>query len=267
MKYVIYLDAFFLMNFSLDLIALLICGKIRGCMLKIFRNIAAALIGACMACAYLINPFNISSYGRIVSCMIAGGVMTMTAYGYTNLKKYLWDFVVLFTVMLAAGGLGNVLYFGLGLKNIPLIILGMAILGLCMSKYLGRTYDMNRRCYRVTIQNGGNVVVTDALVDTGNCLTEPYGSRPVNIIGYSEAMNLIKGRDIYSQRGYMKIPFHSVGESNGLMDGFVADKICIELQNRMVCKENVVVGICEGSVSAGNKYGAIINPAMLNTNN
>lgn len=263
MEYVIYLDEFFLMNFSLDLIALLICCRIRGCRLKIWRNVVAAITGGCFACIYLMNPFNSMARAGIVSGIAVGGVMSLIAYGYENLRKCLWNIAVLYTVMFAAGGLGNVLYFSLSLKNIPLIVTVIAVTGVYLSGYLRRTQDIRKNCCRVTLINGKNQIETDALLDTGNSLSEPYRGRPVSIIGYMDAMKLTNGKEICTQRGYMKIPFHSVGKPNGLMDGFVVDEIIIEIHDKIIHKENVVIGICEGYVTFGAGYGLILNLALI----
>lgn len=263
MEYVVYLDAFFLMNFILDLIVLFICYRIRGYRIKLLRNIAAAAIGGLAACIYVADPFGIFTAGRILANIVVSMIIALIAFGYENMKKYAGDILLLYVAWFAAGGLANVMYFSFGCRNILLIILITAAAGIGMAGRLGRKSNIARSCMKVRIYNAGKCVDTNALIDTGNTLTEPYGGRPVSILETQEAEKIIDKEGICVQKGYMKIPYHSIGEENGMMDGFVADKMCIETPDGIIKRENVVIGVYNGKISADSTYGMILNPRVI----
>ncbi|MDE6254519.1 MAG: sigma-E processing peptidase SpoIIGA [Lachnospiraceae bacterium] len=263
MNYIIYLDTFFIINFTMDFISIMLCRKIKNIRHSIARGVAAAALGGIYACVYITFPYGNYFVRMIFSYIIAVSLMVLIAFGFENKKRFINNVLLLYIVSFLSGGAANVLYFRIGIKNMPLIVLMTAFTGTFAAERIDRKKRISEVCYEVTVENRGVKIVTCALADTGNSLKEPYMGKPVNILESKEAIKLIKGDDIHLQKGYMKIPFHSLGKENGLLDGFEVEKIYINMTDEVVCRERVVIGVYNGQLSSDESYKMILNPEML----
>lgn len=264
MEYVIYLDSFFIINFTMDLIIIVICKRLAGRKSCMVRSVAAAAFGGIYACAYIIFPHGkYSVLSMLLSYFAAVSVMVLIAFGYKNGKRFIENVLVLYIINFLSGGISNFLYFRAGIKNMPLILLFTAFTGIFASKAAVKKRDVSQVCYEVTVVNGGRQIDVPALLDTGNSLKEPYFGRPVSILEGDEAIKLIEGDDIHTQKGYMKIPFFSLGKEDGLIDGFEVEKILINMPARVICRERAVIGVYKGKLSSDRSYSMILNPEML----
>ena len=98
-----------------------------------------------------------------------------------------------------------------------------------------------------------------ALLDTGNELRDCYTGEPVNIIAPETAAEL--SDRIEMEKGFRLIPYHCVnGES--VMKVFRVKKMCVHMEeDRWI--ENALVGIGEESLSGDREYEMILNPAIF----
>lgn len=263
MNYTIYLDTFFIINFTMDLISIMLCRRLKNITHSILRGVAAAALGGVYACVYIVFPYGNQFLRMIFSYIIAVTLMVLIAFGFESKKSFIDNVLLLYIISFLSGGAANILYFRAGIKNMPLIALMTAFIGAIATGSIGRKKRISKICYEVTLENRGRKIVTYALADTGNSLKEPYKGRPVNILESKEAIKLIEGDDIYLQKGYMKIPFHSLGRENGLLDGFEVEKIYINMTNEIICREKVIIGVYKGRLSSDESYKMILSPEML----
>jgi stage II sporulation protein GA (sporulation sigma-E factor processing peptidase) len=134
------------------------------------------------------------------------------------------------------------------------------------------------------IRSGGEQVSAEAFLDTGNSLKDPLTRRPVIIVEYAVLKPLLpreaqlcfdKGGepDVWGFLGslggnrsasrFSAVPFHSLGNVNGLMVGFRPDEVLIERHGQFVSTGKVVIAICHKRLDPGGSYNALLSPELL----
>ncbi len=229
---VIYSDILFLVNFSLDYLALFIAGRVLNCGGRVLRLCSAAVLGGLYAfIPYLIElptlafvPIHLGfaffmvfvAFGKretkklfllwgmfIVSCALLGGLIT-AAYSLLSQysgNAYSWVSPISFAVICLASALLALLY---GL--------------LCRNK-------INTNTARIKLTAKGKSFGAHLLTDSGNLVTEPFSALPVIIISASA---LPPPFDTPESEGFplpiRLIPFTTTAGSNCFF-GFRPEKI------------------------------------------
>jgi stage II sporulation protein GA (sporulation sigma-E factor processing peptidase) len=132
---------------------------------------------------------------------------------------------------------------------------------------------------QIEIQLGNKNVKINALLDTGNLLTDPITKSPVVVVEKNKIANLIPknefkkieslmggdenfNNEIYSANIKI-IPYVSVGNKNGIMVAYKVDNIKVEYQDEINELNNVLIGIYNDTLTKNNKYSALIGLQML----
>lgn len=100
---------------------------------------------------------------------------------------------------------------------------------------------------------------TMAFLDSGNGLYEPISGKPVSIIEKA----LLPKEQVLLQEKYKAIPFHAVGTQNGMLDGYEADYITIEMEGETISIFKPIIAITPNNVTTGKKYRMILHPDLL----
>lgn len=135
----------------------------------------------------------------------------------------------------------------------------------------------------VEIKNHGKCVKGTGLLDTGNMLFDPLTGEPVMIAEFSWVRELFSVKQQLALASYMKmnqgldekllqkeesegelmkirmIPFHSVGDENGMLVAVQLDSILVGAQSDRKCLENVLIGLYPGKLSEHEKYQVILH--------
>ena len=112
-----------------------------------------------------------------------------------------------------------------------------------------------------------------AIIDTGNFLKDPITKTPVIVIEKQALVNLvpkcilhnidkiINGEEIELGDYISKIrliPFTSLGRENGILLGIRADSVFIEIEERNIVVENIIIGVYNGILNREGKYSALV---------
>lgn len=136
--------------------------------------------------------------------------------------------------------------------------------------------------YQIQITWDGNELNLNALLDTGNRLHDPLTKLPVVIIEFNqvkkflpvEIIELIEkmqsgelGMDwelpnVWEER-IRVLPFKSIGKEHGILIGFRPDSLKVWQKQQAIIHDQVVVGICNRSLSSEGAFHALIPPAIL----
>ena len=140
---------------------------------------------------------------------------------------------------------------------------------------------------KVRIENRGKQVKGTGLLDTGNMLFDPLSGEPVVIAEFSLVRKLFTPKQQLMLATYMKmnrvmqegpqlteeseetpmmirmIPFHSVGEEEGLLVAVRLDSIVIGEQSGLKRRENVLIGLYPGKLSANGTYQVILHNSLI----
>jgi stage II sporulation protein GA (sporulation sigma-E factor processing peptidase) len=258
----------------------------------------AASIGSLYAVFAIAFP-NAALITFSLNKIAVSALMVLLAFKTQNLSEFLrrWGMMLLSAFLLAGCTYalstvldGGVLSYG-GLMYISPQGTLKAFLfsaGLCivLVRPIGRI--LSGKAFRegsiipVLIRLGDKTVRFNALVDTGNSLTDPITGYPVMIVEAeslkailpSEVYDSVVSNNIYKQipngngeNTWIKrihlIPFKSIGKENGMRTGFRPDNLRVGRDGAFKEINNVIVGICGIKLSNSAKYSALVGPAML----
>jgi stage II sporulation protein GA (sporulation sigma-E factor processing peptidase) len=220
-------------------------------------------------------------------------ISVLIVYKPIKIPEMLFDTFCVTAVSFVVGGtaLGIFYYINIG-NNLSLSINGYFPLGILFTacsivfvvvsfvKKIMQNNAVKKQvfCNIDIIYENKNVRIR-ALADTGNSLTEPISGKPIIITELCAVKNIIPKRlfrfandknkttedifylskdDEYISRLSL-VPFKSVGNNNGLLLCFTADKAEID----DITVHYPLVALCNISFSATGKYNAIINPKIF----
>lgn len=256
MRYELYIDVFFLVNFMMDAILLEIVRKILKCPATHGRIFLGAAAGALGTCFVIVLPIPYAFVKFLLFHGLVNLLMLKTGLGTGWDRTLLKGWVLLYISGFLMGGvLGFLrqyirtasLFFAFAIASYY-VVLGIWNL---LRALAGQEA---RRC-GVILYQGERQYQTQALIDTGNSLRDPFTGKPVSILGPAAAEKLGNWREA---KGLHFIPYHSVGRKEGVLPAFPLDRMCILKKGpRMV--EKPMVAVCEEEITAGD-YEVILNP-------
>lgn len=143
-----------------------------------------------------------------------------------------------------------------GFRLVTLTLLTCMIM--LLSWYKGR--KSRQKIYTVIINENGENVELKALYDTGNSLLEPISRRPVSIIEENETTKL--WLEAKPQK-YKVIPFRSIGEEHGVLEGTMVDELIISINDKQIIEKDAVVALYKGRLSRDGSFQMILNQGLL----
>ena len=256
---VIYGDVLMVINFSMDFLALYITGKIMHNRQRVTLLTVSAVIGA----VYSLVILSLGLDG-IVSGLVsisAAFLLTFTAYGKQKISVLIKNTAVFYVVNFALGGgitaLCNLLNMWQNKRNIMingtldvvygdiplglLVILGplCGLFSLLSGKIIKKKTSKKQCSLSITLNQAS--VCLDALIDSGNLLTEPISGKPVIVTAFEavrkiiplELFSLFKARDtscIGNCTYASKIRVIPTSTVNGksLLYAFFPDKVSVD---------------------------------------
>lgn len=267
MRYELYVDSLFLMNFCMNLYLLMLVGHSIPGTATPWRLITAAAAGAL---SFLLPFFGDAS--GAVKLAVCGSVgtagMLCIAFDVRSFRMFL---KLLEKLLIYSFGIGGGLLFLIArvpfLRSFLTAGCGVLCVGgilfLLFGNFHGRKDAENHIC-RAVLMRGGECVKTAALLDSGNSLTEPISGKPVCVIDGGLF------RELWGEEttGYRAIPYHSVGKRRGIMEGYLLEKLFLETEGVKLKFENVYVAvskepICGEGDAEGESVKMIINPELF----
>jgi len=256
MEQTVYIDLYFLINFSMDFLGLFLAAKLLSYRVRPMRSLLAAVFGAVYACVSL---FVMSSgFFGLVADIAACSVMAFIAIKRKGNLKQVGAYALVYTaVSILLGGFMTVLFSlfnKLGFDKLAdgtdvsdglsvwLFALFAAISGM-LSFFGGKLFKKKsaRKYGEVKISYGGRSVILRGLCDSGNLLREPISAklcivadaRLMNEIFSQKSADLIKdGRiselDIKDAGRIRIIPAETVN-GDGMLYAFRADRVSIDM--------------------------------------
>ncbi len=217
MDLTVYLDLVFLLNFAVDYLLLLGTNRISGFAGGWISGILAAALGGIYGAACLLPGFRFLGNGfwRIVFLVLMGGI----AFGWN--RSALRRIPVFVILSMALGGLASGIHMG---AMEAMCIGGGALWLLCKGAFSGGPQNQEYLPAELTL--GEKTVKLLALRDTGNTLRDPLTGEQILVCGAdvgetllgipkSEFKNPVDA--VGKVPGLRLIPYHAVGNPNGMM--------------------------------------------------
>lgn len=264
MRYELYVDSLFLINFTMNLYLLMLVDQRMLSTAKPWRLILGAVCGA------LAYPVLFLLCLPVPVKLFLGAAVSLGMLPVTFSVRGLGGFLKAAECMLChAFCMGGVLLLFLRCvrpaEGILTSASGIMAAGGCV--FLFRRYSQSREdgavCLATLKQDGAQLTVA-ALIDSGNGLCEPVSGKPVCVVEQSVLERLWET----PVRGYRVIPYHSIGKKHGILEGYLLQELLVETGGVKKVFHDVYVAAAPENLSDASSSDAeavkmILNPRMF----
>lgn len=259
MKYELYADIWFVTNFTMDTVALWVCGKLMKQKRKGRRLFMAGFFGtaAALACFFLMKSY--TCYLLMVHFVI-NPVMVFLYFESKRVKEFLTQYLFTYLVVILLGG---IMEFSRGLWNSSLGYWAAVIGAVAFIFFAEKVSDLWKKqkdtVVELLILTGERQLKARGFLDTGNLLRDPVVNRPVHIIkGELLEQELTDGNLLIRL-----IPYHSLGTEHGLLETVTLEGMYILKGEVSVYLEKPVFGIAREKLFQEDKYDVILNGTCM----
>lgn len=217
---------------------------------------AVASIGSLLIHIYISNI----GFRTILLHFGLNTAMTGLAFGWKDRRFFLENWLVVYLVILFLGGIME-WEASLGIPAsffwIKAIVAGIVLSGVTI--YFMQKKDFMEQVFKVDVMHHGKTWKLSGYWDSGNLLQDPYNGKPVNI------MQAKLAEQIFSEPSdYMRmVPYCSLGNTNGLLSVYNAEKMYIYQGKECFVVEPAVFGVAENGLLEGKEYDVILQALML----
>ena len=181
----LYIDLYFIFNYIMDLLVILLCRRILGYRRSLGRAFLSALYGALYAVAVLslAHPVFLPLH------LILGGLMPLIACGFGTPKRFLRLLLYFYGISFFLGGAVTAIFRGIAVfwsvgsrRHLTLALLLLAALvGGILCLFFGNVSHASpgRHALNVTLLWGQRSLRFQGYADTGNLLRDPIENTPV----------------------------------------------------------------------------------------
>ena len=260
-QYELYIDLFFLVNFMMDYILLMLLRRMLLCTASQGRVIFGAAAGAAMTCLVIAAPIPWAAvkllllHGAVNVVMLKAGLCV--EWGRSLLKAFLFLYIGGFLL----GGIMSFLRQYVRYASLFFVLaLGGYLLASGAWSLMETLIRYNRSHCTAVIYKGDKSCRVKALVDTGNRLKDARTGKPVSIIGLRTAESLGFSEDL-KEPGMRYIPYHSIGKENGALPLFEIDGMRLAGAKGAAEVKQPLLAVC-GEELGSDGYGMILNPEL-----
>lgn len=252
MSYEIFLDVLFLTNTVMDYFLLRLTTRLSGGKATPLQSLGGALTGAFGYCILILYPFG-TVITVLLEYVIVTTIMVRFGCGLRTWKSIGKGLFLLYIAGFLMGGLMEVISRWTKIQGIwQLLFWGTCSYGgyaVSMPRYLRWKKRQQMRYQIILFMNGEQREVT-AFLDTGNCLYDPVGKKPVSIIQREVLEKLCDEATKKSLYAFANgswdeekcqvlagrtphfLTFTGVGKQQGLLAAFTLDQMIIKQQDQ-----------------------------------
>ncbi len=193
----VYVDLFFMINFSMDFLCFFLSSQLLGEKLRLFRTLAAAMLGGAYACVALFLPFD--GFWALLLDVLLCVLMCIISFGVA--RSVLVHTLVYFAVSMTLGGFMSALFALLNKAELGLDAVQsdgisawvLAVLAIISALFalIGTKFFRKRTAVRyasVAFELDGEERELRAFCDSGNLLRDPISGR-VCVLVCVQALN------------------------------------------------------------------------------
>ena len=275
----VYIDVLIFINMFVNFFILRLSAALCHERPRAGRLLLSSFIGALFS-LYILLPLN-DVFTQTAVKLVTSAVVVILAFPFAGFKPFLRRLAVFFAAsFLYAGFMLAVWYLlkpnGMAVNNgvvyfnvSPLLLIGITLITYFVLMLL-RTASQRRlpqvQACRLWITVGDKTVVANAVVDTGNTLTDCTDGAPVfilekalagRLLGFvPEILNFGQAENL---PGFRLVPFSTVGGS-GMMVGFKPDRVEAELLQKRYTVQGVTLAVSNERL--GGEYDLVIGPDL-----
>ena len=257
MYYELYIDVFFLVNFMMDYILLLITKQMLHCSATHRSVCLGAAAGSLLTCIIVVLPLPAAFIKFILFHMFVNTCMIRAGLKIKNRRDFAKAYFLLYVGSFLLGGIMQSLqnYLRAGSLFFAIAIMGYYAVSKIWD-LLAKVQRIESFQCQVDLYIGKKELSVRGIIDTGNQLCDPSAGTPVHILDRNEARKFLADE---SMKGIKYIPYHSIGKQGGVLMAIHIDRmrVCGEEECWL---ESPLIGISEETVSAEGEYKMILNP-------
>lgn len=286
MEQEIYGDLYFAVNFTMDTLALYLTAKLLHLPARLWRLALGGLLGALYSLLSLILPD-----GNLLSAATALLVpfpICIVAYGWQNIRSLGRQLAAFWVISLLLGGAMTAVCYAVGIWGDKQVSVGgevqplmgdlpfwglilIALLAGAVISCLLKRRKPTAQAVDITIEDRSTVSL-QALVDSGNLLTEPISGLPVIVVDRAQASSFLPDElrflasENSREREHQPFPTGSTprlrlipcstASGERILYGFIPRRILVAGQPKEAC-------IAIGQLSPNAEYTAIVPMNLL----
>lgn len=262
MYYELYIDVLFLINFMMDSLLLLAVKRVLKCPVRNARVFLGGVVGAVFTCVLAVISLPVAVEIPIYYVGL-NSMMLRIGLNIRKRKEFWKAFGFLYVVAFLMGGMMQILrpWLRTGSLFFAAAVPVYYLLCIIWKFVIQRTRQHERIC-EVVLHIGMEKYRMNALMDTGNGLTDPISGEPVCVIDSTCAKAMLAEK--WGNETIRYIPYRTV-DGEGVMPVFRAEGMEIFLPGekekfKIQCP---IIGICEGQISGQENYQMILNLDIL----
>lgn len=297
--YVVYIDQVFLGNLLMNYLILWSAGHMSNARSSLWRLILASALGSIYSLSIFL-PGTSRLFSPLMKLIFSILILAI-AFLPQSWRNFLLSFLFFYLASFILGGM--IFGFSYFLQSSSILlnepggflsvvnrhfwtVIWLTLIFALIACRLGARLLQKRltqQLYHIVINFFGRQVEVEALADTGNSLLDPLSGDPVIIVEY-EALKPVLPAEIFSSfegehfsceqflmsitgapwsKRIRVIPFHSLGEQNGLLVGIRPDGVEIKRGTKKVLAEKVIIGIYRHHLDEFSNYKALLHPTLL----
>ncbi|MDE6167617.1 MAG: sigma-E processing peptidase SpoIIGA [Acetatifactor sp.] len=266
MRYELYADSLFVINFVMNLYLLFLVDR------STFRTATPGrlLLGAAFGGFSSLLPFVLSAPGLLKQVLgMAAGAAGMIVITF-SVKRFRTFLKLLEKLLVYSFCMGGALLFLVqtfpGIRAALTGVCGILGAGGILCLFLGRICKgkgQEDSICRAVLIHGTRKAAVNALIDSGNSLTEPLSGSPVSVVD-EDIFRKLWGDSV---QGCRVIPYHSIGKRRGILMGYLLPELRLEVGGLERTFRRVYIAVSKEEI-ASDSAGAeavkmIINPRLL----
>ena len=202
----VYIDLFFMINFSMDFLCFFLAAQMLGRKMSVIRTVCASIIGGIYACGALFLPIS-----GVWGILLDGAVCVLMCAVAFGVHRSVWLYsLVYFAVSMTLGGFMSALFSLLNKAKLDISAVGsdgisawvltvLAIISAALA-LVGTRFFRRRSAVRyasVSVELFGQTKELRALCDSGNLLRDPISGRACVLVSAS-ALSGVLGEEMMS---------------------------------------------------------------------
>lgn len=223
---------------------------------RLFITSLLASVGSLLIHIYIRN----TGVRTILLHFVLNTAMTRLAFGWKDKRFFLENWFFIYLGILFLGGIMEwEASLGIPARYFWIKAIAAAVLLTGVTIYFMQKKGFMERIFRVDVVHHGKRWELNGYWDSGNLLQDPYNGKPVNILQANLA------EQIFSEKSdYMRlIPYCSLGNANGLLSVYNAEKMYIYKGNERLEIESAVIGVAGKGLLEGKEYDVILQASIL----
>lgn len=212
MRYRVYLDVFWVTNFAMDALVLLLVRQLRKHSAGIWRIFLSAGFGA-TAAVFLFLQLPGWGWYQLLLHAVVNPWMVLIGLGKKKPKEFGADLLWTYGITLLLGGVLNWGMEAFGQWEYFWLWVLVGSFACLLAAYGIKRQQARRECFEVLLLTGREKLQLTGFLDTGNLLIDPFVHQPVHII----QEDLLETALEEEQMSIRYIPFHSLGKEQGML--------------------------------------------------